>query len=158
MKLRYNDEAWNFEEMDPFETALLREVPLCAVPEDEKTKRRLYSSPTAGADKEADEEWRENVDPGLRELFQSHLDAVVGDIAKMKIEGESSSIRIPAANAPAWIHTLNQARLALGAKHDVTEDDMEGRRMPRENAKLYALMQIDCYGTLLGLLLRHTEL
>lgn len=158
MQVRRDEEAWHFEEMDPFVVELLRELPGCAVIDDDKARRRICSSPTQGADKEADQEWRENVEPEMRELFQSHVDVVVSDLAAMKAEGESTSIRIPAANARAWVHTLNQARLALGAKHDVTENDVQGRRKARTNAKMFALMQIDFYGMLLSLLLQHTEI
>jgi hypothetical protein len=158
MHVHRDEEAWHFEGMDPFVVELLRELPGCAMMDDDKARRRICSSPTHGADQEADQEWRENVEPELRELFQSHVDVVVSDLAAMKTEGESSSIQIPAANARAWVHTLNQARLALGAKHDFTESELQGRRKARTNAKLFAVMQIDFYGMLLSLLLRHTEL
>jgi hypothetical protein len=158
MQIRREEEAWNFEEMDPFVAELLRELPGSAVPDDDKSRQRVFTSPTAGADEEADEEWRENVEPELRELFQSHVDVVVGDLAGMKTDRETSSLRIPDANSRAWIHTLNQARLALGAKHGVTDADTAGRRKNRQPAKAYALLQIDFYGMLLSLLLRHTEL
>ena len=158
MEVHRNEEGWHFEEMDSFVADLLRELPGCAVLDDDKATERIFSSPTHGEDKEADQEWRENVEPEMRELFQSHIDVVVGDLARMKVEGENSSIRIPKENVRAWIHTLNQARLALGAKHGITENDVEGRRKPRTNAKTFALMQIDFYGMLLSVLLRHTEL
>ena len=158
MEIRWNEDEWCFEEMDPFVCELLRALPSCALLDDDVAHGRIFSSPTRGADKEADQEWKETVTPELRELFQTHVDVVISDLATMKIDGESSSLRIPAANACAWIHTLNQARLALGARHGVTENDVEGRRKPRSKAKAHALMQIDFYGTLIGLLLTRTEI
>jgi hypothetical protein len=126
--------------------------------DDDKARRRICSSPTHGADGEADQDWRENVEPDMRELFQSHVDVVVGDLAGMKVDGESSAVRIPLGNARGWIHALNQARLALAAKHDVTESDTKGRRKARADRKMVAMMQIDFYGMLLSLLLQHTEI
>lgn len=158
MEIRWDEDGWHFEEMDSLVLDLLGQLPGCALTEDEAAEARIFSSPTAGADAQEDEDWRENVMPELRELFQSHVDTVRGDLAHLKTEGETSSLHIPVANALAWIHTLNQARLALGAKHGVTEDDIEARRKVRGNAKAYALLQIDFYGMLLGLILSRTEL
>ena len=158
MEIRWNTDEWCFEEMDPFVCELLRALPSCALPDDDAAHERIFSSPTQGADKESDQEWRENVIPELREHFQAHVDAVISNLNAMTTEGELSAVRIPAANALAWIHTLNQARLALGARHGITGSDIEGRRKPRSSAKAHALMQIDFYGTLLGLLLARTEI
>ena len=158
MQIRWDEEGWHFEEMDPFEIGLLRELPASALLDDEAARERILSSPTHGADAEADQEWREHVVPGLAELFRSNVDVVVDDLAAMRTHGEESSVHIPAKNARAWIHTLNQARLALGAMHGVTEADIEGRRRTRSRAKAKALMQIEVYGMLLGLLLAHTEI
>jgi hypothetical protein len=158
MQIRWDEEGWYFEEMDPFAAELLRELPACAVPDDDAARERIFTSPTGGADATADQEWRENVVPDLAALFQSHVDVVVGDLAAMKTEGEEASVHVPVAHARAWIHTLNQARLALGARHGVTDDDTAGRRKTRSRAKAYGLMQIDFYGMLLGLILGHTEI
>ena len=158
MQIRWDEDGWHFEEMDAFILGLLGQLPGCAAAEDDAAQARIFSSPTAGADAQEDEDWRENVTPELHELFQSHLDTVRGDLARLATEGETSSLALPFAHARAWIHTLNQARLALGAKHGVTEDDIEARRKVRGNAKAFALLQIDFYGMLLGLLLTRTEL
>jgi hypothetical protein len=158
MEIRSSEQEWIFEEIDPLIAQLLRNLPGCAAADDEVASRRIFSSPTAGADPEADEEWRENVEPEMRELFQSNVDVVIGDLAAMKDGGETFTLSIPVRNARAWIHTLNQARLALGAKHGVTDDDTAGRRKRHTSAKSFALMQIDFYAMLISLLLRHTEL
>jgi len=158
MQIRWDEDGWHFEEMDAFVLGLLRQLPGCAAADDDAAQARIFSSPTQGADMQEDQDWRENVTPELRELFQSHVDTVRADLAHLKTQGETSSLAIPAANARAWIHTLNQARLALGTKHGVTEDDIEARRKVRGNAKAYALLQIDFYGMLLGMLLSRTDL
>lgn len=159
MQIGNSDEGWEFTGMDPMVLELLRILPLCAEPDDDAARKRIFSPPTVqpDADAEANAEWSEYVEPGLRELFKSHTDIVAADLAAMKGEGEAAILRIPAEHGRAWIHTFNQARLALGARHDVTEDDTAGRTEP-DGEKAFALMQIDFYGTLLGLILSRTEL
>ena len=158
MELRWDDDGWHFEEMDSLVTELLGHVPSCAMIQDDAAEARIFTSPTQGADASDDQDWRENVVPELRELFQSHVDIVRGDLARLKTEGGHSAIDIPAANGRAWIHTLNQARLALAAKHGITEEEIEARRKVHGVDKSYALLQIDFYGMLLGLILSRTEL
>ena len=158
MEIRLDEAGWHFGEMDSFVIEMLRELPGRAATDDDAARARIFSSPTDGADAQEDQDWRENVTPELREFFQSHVDVVRGNLAQLKTDGATATLSIPIANARAWIHTLNQARLALGARHGVTEDDIEVRRKPRSEAKAYALMQIDFYGMLLGLLLSRTEL
>ena len=158
MEIRVTDDGWVFEEMDPFIVELIRNVPGSAVADDEPARSRIFSAPTGGSDLEADAEWREHVEPGMRELFQSHTDIVAADIATVRRKEDAFTLSIPAAHARAWIHTLNQARLALGALHGVTDDDTTGRRRKHGEAKAFAIMQIDFYGMLLGYLLSGTEL
>ena len=157
MEIQTGEGGWVFADMELLIVELLRGLPACADPDDEASRRRIFSTPTAGADAKADREWREEVEPELRELFQSHLKVVATDIAAISQKGDASTLAIPAKNARAWIHTLNQARLALGARHGVTDGDTAGRRRPR-GPKAFAMMQIDFYGMLLSALLDHTEL
>ena len=151
------EDGWVFDEMDPFIVELIRDVPGIAVADDEPAHNRIFSAPTGGSDAEADADWREYIEPGLRELFKSHTDIVAADIATARQKEDASTLTIPAAHARAWIHTLNQARLALGARHGVTEEDTAGRRQ-HSGEKAFALMQIDFYAMLLSLLLSRTEL
>ena len=160
MEIQSSDEGWVFSEMDPFIAELFRILPASAAPDDDASRKRIFSAPTRGRDAAAanlNRDWSEYVEPELRELFKTHVDIVAADLALMKGEEESLTLRIPAKNARAWIHTLNQARLALGARHGVTEDDIEDRQ-PKNAAEGFALMQIDFYGTILSLLLSRTEL
>lgn len=152
-----SERGWVFAEMESLIVELLRGLPACADPDDEASRRRIFSAPTGGADAVADREWHEEVEPEMRELFQSHVEAVAADVAGIQQTGESFSLSIPAENARAWIHTLNQARLALGARHGVTDDDTAGRRRPR-GPKAFAIMQIDFYAMILSALLEHTEI
>jgi len=157
MEIHSDDDGWVFDEIDPLIADLLRILPASASVEDDAARSRVFSAPTAGEDKSADDDWREYVEPGLRELFQSHTDTVATDLATMKTDAGNCSLRIPMEHGRAWIHTLNQARLALGARHEVVEGDSNSRRQ-HSGEKSFALMQIDFYAMLLSLLLRRTEL
>ena len=158
MNFLWEDEHVVFTDLDDFWSELLRRLPESAAPEDEPARKRLFGSPTAGKDREADEEWAEVVEPELREAFQSHVDVVAADLRTMIEADEGSTLRIPADHLRAWVHTLNQARLAIGARNGITEDDMEGRRAFETQEKGFAMLQIEVYGLLLGMMLRHTEL
>ena len=157
MEIQISDEGWVFDDMDRVVVELLRILPACAAPDDDAARKRIFSAPTGGADADADSDWREYVEPELRELFKTHTDLVAADLSALEEKEESFTLRIPAAHGRAWIHALNQARLALGARHDVTEDDTNGRR-PHSGAKGFAIMQIDFYGMLIAMLLGNTEL
>ena len=49
-------------------------------------------------------------------------------------------------NLDAWIHTLNQARLAISTRYDFTEEDMEKRVSLGGDARGLALFQVHFYG------------
>jgi hypothetical protein len=147
-----------FGELDEFWSELFRRLPESAATIDEPVRKRLFGGPTGGKDPDADAEWKEVVEPELDELFQSHVEVVAADLENMReIEGEMT-LRVPAEHIRAWIHTLNQARLAIGARNGVTEEDMEGRRAFDSQEKGFAMLQIEVYGVVLGFLLRHSEL
>lgn len=158
MKIEWSPERIIFSEVDEIIADALRKIPACADAREDKVIARIFPTPTAGADEDADDDWRENVMPGLGELFQTHIDVVTKDLAAMQTEDEFSTLTFPAEHVRDWMHTLNQARLALGALHDVTEDDIEGRTKDHDVEKSYALFQIEIYGFILALMLQHTEL
>ena len=158
MKIEWTSERVIFSEIDEFIADALRKIPICAASCEDKAIARLYPAPTDGADEDADEDWREHVVPGLSELFQTHMDVVIKDLGVMREEDESFTLTFPTGHARAWMHTLNQARLTIGALHDITEDDMEGRTKDLGSEKSYALFQIEIYGFILSLILQHTEL
>jgi hypothetical protein len=157
MEIQTTEEGWVFADMDPMIVDLLRGLPACAAPDDDAARRRIFSSLTGGADAKADSEWREEVEPELHKLFKDSVDIVASDLATIQEEEDVFTLNVSLKNARAWIHTLNQARLALGARHGVTEDDTAGRRR-QSGAKAFAIMQIDFYGMLISLLLARTDL
>ena len=59
-----------------------------------------------------------------------------------------NALRIPVKNLEAWIHTLNQARLAIAARYDFSERDMDKRMSLDGGARSLALFQIHFYGVL----------
>ncbi len=163
MKIEWTEEHVVFSEIDDFMLDVLQKIPLNAAALDDKVISRIYPTLTDGVDEDADEDWREHVMPGLSELFQTHMDVVIKDLKQIEKEGdekegEISTLTFPASHVRSWMHTLNQARLALGALHDVTEDDIEGRKKDHAGEKSFALFQIEIYGLILSLMLQHTEL
>jgi hypothetical protein len=160
MIIRFDEDVVHFEALDEFSVDMFRRLPDCAGTDDGPAGRRIFATLTGGADPEADAEWKEVVEPSLRELYESHVDVVKKDVADI-ISGEESEeggeLSFPLEHGRAWMHTLNQARLALGARHDVTEEDMEGRRELKDGDKMFAIMQIEFFGIVLGVLLQRIE-
>ena len=145
--------------LDPFACALLRQiVPSAAPGEDPAARARLYSSPTGGAEPEFDEEWQEYIEPGLREQFQTNLSLVETDLAALPAQGseDAAVLRIPVDHLDSWINALNQARLALAARHSITEEDMESELLLGD-ARGFALFQVEFYGSLQFCFIRELE-
>lgn len=139
---------------------LLQQIPVSAEPEgDAAAEARLFPSPMAG-DAESDfrADWQEYVQPGLRQLFESALETVRRDLADFPPAEPAleHTLRIPVAHLEKWLNALNQARLALAARHNVTERDMD--RVPREGStRDLAIFQIHLYGLLQEWFLRELE-
>jgi Domain of unknown function (DUF2017) len=158
MIIRFDEDSAHIEALDPFCTEMFRRLPECAATDDDATSARIFPSLTGGADRDADSDWKDVVEPGLRELFESHVDVVRRDVAAIRTGKDGEEISFPLDHGRAWMHTLNQARLALGARHDVTEEDMQGRRGSEDGDKAFAVMQIEFFGIVLGVLLQRIEI
>ena len=89
------------------------------------------------------------MEPELHQNFQSALDVVRGDLADLP-EGDpepTARFTFRWSHLESWIHALNQARLALGARHEVTDEDMED--IPTGgDARALAIFQIAFLGYL----------
>jgi hypothetical protein len=148
------------EEIDGMILELLRQIPASADPSGSAAAaERLYPSLTGGRDPEADEDWREYVEPDLRELFLDAVSVVQEDLSQLAAEDSDGahSLRVPVKHLEAWIHALKQARLALAARHGFTERELE-REIPSEGgASALALFQIHFYGLLQEFFLRQLE-
>lgn len=128
---------------------ILAAIPLAAQPGDSvPAKERLFPEPATGKDAaEISEEWREYVEPGLRHLFEEAVVTVAADLKQL--EGGGETLTIVRQNIDAWLNTLNQARLVLAARFNVTEADMDGPASHLLTSdRDFALFQIYFYGAL----------
>lgn len=128
---------------------MLHAVPEACLPQgDAAAKRRLFQVPSE--DVEFNEEWAEYVHPSQADWFENATDMVKDDLRRLLLgANEPQSLTIPAENVELWLNALNQARIALGARYAVSDDDMERPTegeltTPRE----VALFQIHFYGFL----------
>lgn len=136
---------------------LLRQIVSSADPgENGPARARIFPTPTAGREPEADRDWHEYVEPDLRRLFQDALDVVQEDVKRLAPEGrrKGHGLRIPVKNLEAWIHALNQARLAIAARNDFQEREMDGSVPTEGDALALALFQVHFYGFLQECFLR----
>ncbi len=123
----------------------------------EAARQRLASSPSGGAEPALDEDWNEHVIPELQALFASAVQIVRSDLAHSWIRpGTDASVRVPTGHVEAWLIALNQARLALAARHGLTEEVMT--QHPPENLQpdTLARLFVDFFGGLQQLLLEAT--
>lgn len=157
---RLNQHAIALEEIDPFCARLLTGIALRADPAgDPAARARLFSTPTHGAEPETDADWKEYVEPDLRRIFQDAIDVVKGDLGGFPPEGGGPpyELRIPLAHLDAWIHALNQARLALAARFQFTEHDMDHRTTLDADPRSRALFEVRFYGLLQEFFLHQLE-
>jgi len=147
--------------LDALLSELLRRIPQSADPGDNTAARaRLFSQPTQDA-KEAEliEDWRNYVEPELARLFLSSLEVIEKDLKKLHVDKKSgdATLSIAAGHLDRWVHGLNQARLALSARYEFSEEEME-RTLPfTGDPRAFALLQIRFYGILQELFLRELE-
>lgn len=121
-------------------------------------EERLASSPTAGAEPGLDGEWKEYVLPELRTLFATAVEIVRMDLVGSWLSpGTDASIRVPVGHIEAWLIALNQARLALAARHGLTEKNMSERPPENLDPTTIARLFVDFFGGLQELLLEAAE-
>jgi hypothetical protein len=148
-------------EIDVSLAGLLLSVPDATDPGDsDPALSRLFPDPAPQADADLAENWEEFVRPDLRHLFEQAVDTVRRDLAAMKSPTARAGghLKIPAPHFDAWLNTLNQARLALFARHGFTEADME-RPLPAavSSPADLALIQIHLYGLIQEFLIRASD-
>ena len=147
---RQDEQTLAISGLGDFHCELLRQIPVsAAVDEDDPAYDRIYPSPSNNADPESDEDWKAHVEPDLRQLFQSTMEIVQGDLQDFP-EDESSdthTLRLPMSHLRAWLNSLNQARLALATRHSIGEGDLE-TLLTEGGARSLAILQIDFYGWL----------
>lgn len=121
-------------------------------------EERLAGSLTGGTQPELDEEWKENVLPELRTMFASAVEIVRMDLVGSWLSpGTDAVLRIPVHHVEPWLIALNQARLALAARHDLTEEVMTQRPPEDLQPRTLARLFVDFFGNLQQLLLEAGE-
>jgi hypothetical protein len=162
MEIRRRKNQIEISELDPFLAELLRQIPASANPDGAPAaEQRLFSPPTTGKDAEICAEWKLYVEPELRRLFQSATETVAGDLEQLNGNEKNlanHTLRIPAKHADAWLSALNQARLAIAAKNNFTENELNDHfRSPIGSRRDLSLFQVNFYGFLQEFILRELE-
>jgi len=155
--IRLDEQTIAIGELDLLGVELLAQIPVSAEPADNvEAHDRLFPSPTGGRDRTLDRDWENYVEPGLRELFQSSLQIIEEDLAEFPPDqpADHYTLTLPIRHLEAWIHGLNQARLAIAARYGFTEEDMEGRMPISGDTRAFGLFQVHVYGFLQECFLR----
>jgi hypothetical protein len=149
---RLNDQIVAIGPLDLLSRELLLQIRQSAEPGKSRAVReRLFPPPTSDKKSELRQEWKEYVEPELAELFASHLDIIDKDLESIRedVEGDAVHVlHVPLKHLDPWIHGLNQARLAIAARHNFTERDMESTIELEGDARDLALFQVWFYGML----------
>lgn len=80
---------------------------------------RAYLDPT---EEEAEAEWRRLVHPDLVATRRDALATLIRTLDRARTTRNRLEVSLSKAEAGAWLAVLNDARLALGTRLDVTED------------------------------------
>ena len=151
MQISRTEDALVLAGLDLFLAELLRQIPASADPADNAAAReRLLSKPYSD-DARLNEEWEEYVQPDLLQHFQDANETVKDDLACIESGDESDSdgyrLSIPRPHFERWLNSLNQARLALAARHEFSDKELErDLSMALDNARDLGLFQIHFYG------------
>ena len=162
MELRKRNDQIEISELDPFLAELLRQIPTSADPGGVRAaEQRLFSPPSNGKEAEFCAEWKTYVEPELRRLFETATQTVATDLEQLNGNEKSLAnriLRIPSKHADAWLSALNQARLAIAAKNNFTENDLNDHfRSPIGSRRDLSLFQVNFYGFLQEFILRELE-
>ena len=121
-------------------------------------EERLAGSLTGGTEPGLDEDWKEHVLPELRTMFASAVEIVRLDIVGSWLSpGTDAALRVPVHHVEPWLIALNQARLALAARHDLTEEAMTQRPPEDLQPRTLARLFVDFFADLQQLLLAAGE-
>lgn len=156
---RLDPETVELSPLNTVVTELLQRIVPSAANDDPAVAARLFPDPSGGADRALDEDWKSYVEPDLRQLFQSALETVAEDIACLDMHGPKRlrSLRLPLSHLDPWIHGLNQARLAIAARHNLTELELEDEVIVDDEERALAVLQTHFYGFLQQAFLRELE-
>ena len=140
-------------QIDVLLAELLRRIPESGDPGDNAAAReRFFSAPTHDSeDEEMLADWQEYVEPELARLFLSSREIIETDLKGLKVDplSEEGTLSIPVGNLESWINGLNQARLAISARFEFTEEEMEDLLPLSAEPRAIALLQFHVYANLL---------
>ncbi|HVF73141.1 MAG TPA: DUF2017 family protein [Chthoniobacterales bacterium] len=153
MEFRRKKDYLEISELDPFLAELLRQIPESTSTEGvEAARQRMFSAPAGPSEAEFCAEWKVYVEPELRRLFRSSTETVAADLEQLNgctKPFANCTLRIPTANAEAWLNALNQARLAIAAKYNFTDGELcDHYRSPIGSRRDLGLFQVNFYGFL----------
>jgi len=154
-----DDGRLGIREIPEVVSELLRQIPNWADNESADIEERLFPSPATGAaEAELRADWQALVEPELHEFFQSTRQVVEADLRGMAEDDDGLGLEFSVKHAEAWLNALNQARLALAARHGFEEEDLVGQG-PREmrDERDLALFQIHFYALIQHWLLEILE-
>ncbi len=157
---RIDEQTVALRDLDLLCCELLHQIALSADPGDSAAARdRLFSSPSAGREPELDADWKEYVEPELAQIFRSALGVVQHDLEDFPPADPTDDLAllIPVKHLDAWVHALNQARLAITARYDFTDRELEGKVPSDGDVRAFALFQVYFYGVLEEWFLRELE-
>jgi len=163
MEFRRQNDCLEISELDPFLAELLRQIPESANPEGAETaQQRLFSLPAPASEREICAEWKVYVEPELRRLFQTATETVAADLQQLNGSTKpfaNCTLRIPTANAEAWLNALNQARLVIAARYNFTDGELcDHYRSPIGSRRDLGLFQVNFYGFLQEFILQEMQI
>ena len=162
MEICRQKEALEIRELDPFLAELLRQIPNSTETKDSPAaEERLFSEPAPAEEREFCAEWKLYVVPELRRMFQSATEIVRTDLEQLRCSKRpfgDCTLTIPLEHADAWLNALNQARLAIVARNNFSEQELcDQYRSPLGSRRDLSLFQVNFYGFLQEFILRETH-
>lgn len=159
MEICRNHESLEIRELDPFLAELLRQIPESTnIKNSPSAEQRLFSPPAAAEEKDFCNEWKDYVVPELKRLFQSATETVRNDLEQLQCTKKpfaNCTLRIPLKNTDAWLNALNQARLAIAAQENFSDQELcDPYRSPLGSRRDLSLFQVNFYGFLQEFILR----
>lgn len=113
--------------MDKHWRHVLAEVPtLLAEPQPPAVRERLFPNPSNQASINRD--WHELIAPELEALWRANHELMTADLGRVEKDPAHRGcwrVVFPANHAAAWLSAINQARLVIASRWDVTEEDMK---------------------------------
>ena len=150
---KVDDKHLRLSGIDWVTASCLLEVPgILPLAKSGPARDRLFQKVSA-TDPALNEDWLHLVTPDLETLFAGAGEILAKDIEPFVKDSKSlksHTLVIPIRHLDAWMSAMNQARLILGAQHDITEKDMDEREFTKpDEPRQQALLRIHVLGYLL---------